>query len=269
VYRLDPKSVVDRARKAATDRRVTCRPAPDTMAYLSALLPVQQAVAAYAALTKTAESARAAGDPRSRGQVMADTLVQRVTGQAAAAAVPIQISLVITDRALLAGDTEPALLPGYGPVPAGLARQWVGTDPDVAIWLRRLYTHPGTGDLIGMDSTARAFAGGLRTFIRLRDGTCRTPYCDAPIRHTDHPHPHAAGGETSAINSQGLCEACNYTKQAPGWRARPGPGDRHTIITTTPTGHSYHSTAPPLPGHCPPPRSSKLETYFSNLLLTA
>jgi hypothetical protein len=63
--------------------------------------------------------------------------------------------------------------------------------------------------------------------------------------------PHSAGGETSAAGGQGLCEACNYAKQAPGWRARPSPtstlGD-HEVETTTPTGHTYRSKAPPLPG---------------------
>lgn len=37
-----------------------------------------------------------------------------------------------------------------------------------------------------MDSRARLFPAGLRRFIRARDDTCRTPYCDAPIRHLDH-----------------------------------------------------------------------------------
>ncbi|MDN5766105.1 MAG: 13E12 repeat family protein, partial [Humibacillus sp.] len=80
-YRLDPESVLNRARKAEGDRRVSVRPAPDTMAYLTALLPVAQAVAAYAALTTAADTAKAGGDDRGRGQVMADTLVERVTGQ--------------------------------------------------------------------------------------------------------------------------------------------------------------------------------------------
>jgi hypothetical protein len=241
---------------------------------------VKQAVAAYAALTREADTARAAGDPRSRSQVMADTLVQRLTGQATADGVPLAIGLVITDRTLLHGGNEPAHLPGYGPVPAALARRWVTVDPDVAIWLRRLYTHPATGDLVAMDTRARAVTGGLRRFVWLRDDTCRTPWCDAPIRHTDHPHPHANGGATSAVNSQGLCEACNYTKQAPSWHARPSPtpGRRHTITTITPTGHSYHSTAPPLPGHRPPPwwltgtdntAPSPMETHFARLLGTA
>ncbi len=49
---------------------------------------------------------------------------------------------------------------------------------------------------------------------------------------------------------RGLCAACNYAKQAPGWEAKPEPaqpGRRHTFHITTPTGHTHHSTAPPLP----------------------
>lgn len=41
-YRLDPQAVVDRAARAASERTVTCRPAPDTMTYVTALLPVAQ-----------------------------------------------------------------------------------------------------------------------------------------------------------------------------------------------------------------------------------
>ena len=72
-YRLDPESYVARRRKAEADRNVTLRPAPDAMTWMTALLPVKEGVAAYAALTRTADSARAAGDPRTKGQVMADT----------------------------------------------------------------------------------------------------------------------------------------------------------------------------------------------------
>ena len=51
-YRLDPHAVVERARRAQCERRISVRPAPDTMAYLTALLPVAQAVAGYAALAE-------------------------------------------------------------------------------------------------------------------------------------------------------------------------------------------------------------------------
>src|SRR6478752_2497710 len=71
-YRLDPRSVTQRAAHAATDRHVSLRPAPDAMTCLTALLPVAQGVAAYTALTRHADTLRAAGDSRSRGQAMAD-----------------------------------------------------------------------------------------------------------------------------------------------------------------------------------------------------
>ncbi|MGH3444256.1 MAG: DUF222 domain-containing protein, partial [Nocardioidaceae bacterium] len=106
-YRLDPHSALERVRKAENERRVTCRPAPDTMAYLSALLPVAQAVACYAALNRAADTARAQGDPRSRGQVMADTMVELLTGQTIAAGTPVEIQLVITDQTLFANTPQP------------------------------------------------------------------------------------------------------------------------------------------------------------------
>jgi hypothetical protein len=116
--------------------------------------------------------------------------------------------------------------------------------------IRRLYTAPGTGELVAMDSRARLFPAGLKRFLQVRDDTCRTPYCDAPIRHHDHILGWAEGGTTTAENGQGLCEACNHTKETPGRLAKPLrlPGLRHTVQTRTPTGHTYHSTAPPLPG---------------------
>ena len=52
---------------AERERRVTIRPAPDTMCYLTGCSPVAQGVAAYAALTRAADSARAGGDARRQG----------------------------------------------------------------------------------------------------------------------------------------------------------------------------------------------------------
>jgi hypothetical protein len=41
-YRLDAEAVVKRAAHAQSERRVTLRPAPDTMCWLTALLPAVQ-----------------------------------------------------------------------------------------------------------------------------------------------------------------------------------------------------------------------------------
>ena len=104
-YRVDPASVLNRCRGAEADRRLSVRPAPDAMAYLTAFLPVAQAVAAHAAMAKAAASARADGDGRTKGQVMADTLVDPGDRAGDATAVPVEIQLVVTDRTLLARET--------------------------------------------------------------------------------------------------------------------------------------------------------------------
>ncbi|WAP53005.1 DUF222 domain-containing protein [Arthrobacter sp. ATA002] len=424
-YGLDPHAVVKRAAHAVSERFVSCRPAPDTMTYLTALLPVAQGVGVYAALTREADRLRAAGDPRTKGQIMVDTFVERATGQARAEDARIEVQLIMTDQALLHGilptagrgtagpgtghkDTgehndvadacagtgngsdnhsrrggargagagtgsrsagrsrpwsgagikpgggpgatpsttepeagqdgsfvpdgaEPAVLAGYGIVPAQWARDLVrgpdpepelhgrddfdkpdmprgpevpgsspgdraprspgpgtgwGTpptrpDPHTEVWLRRLYIAPTSGQLTAMDSRARLVPGGLARLIAARDQVCRTPWCGAPIRHYDHITPVHAGGTTSAENIQGLCQACNQAKEAPGWEARTEvlataaaeelplrggrvsrperppeshpesplecPPQRHTVVTRTPTGHVYRSTAPKLP----------------------
>nr|WP_226921461.1 HNH endonuclease signature motif containing protein [Georgenia subflava] len=327
-YRLDAAAVVARAARASNERCVSLRPAPETMTYLTGLLPVTQGVGVYAALTRVADALRAQGDARSRGQIMADTLVERVTGQARAEDVPIEVHLVMTERTLLGGDDEPAQIPGYGTIPAELARQLIKdrtqhpdttqgagdpdtasgtdtgatagrpdaaggtdtdstaggpdadaaasksdtdraagwpdtgatageapgptssgapmsmvsgddagtgsgkTDPAVLLWLRRLFTAPTTGQLIAMDSRRRTAPPGLARFIDARDQTCRTPWCDAPIRHRDHITAHADGGATTATNLEGLCEACNYAKEAPGWHARTITENEHARAET-------------------------------------
>jgi hypothetical protein len=249
-YRLDPHAIVDRARKAETERCVTVRPAPDLMSYVSALLPMAQGVAIYAALKQAADTTC---DGRSRGQVMADTLVERLTGRAAATAIPVGVNLVLSDETLIGGD-DPAMVDGYGPIPAEIACRLIKhavTDPASRATLRTLYARPSTGQLVAMRSKVRLFPKGLARFIDLRDQRCRTPYCEAPIRHRDHATPAAAGGATSAANGEGLCEQCNYTKEAPGWQTHTHTdtdGTHHTQLTT-PTGATHHSTAPPvLPG---------------------
>ncbi|MFJ2759550.1 HNH endonuclease, partial [Nocardioides sp. NPDC087217] len=72
------------------------------------------------------------------------------------------------------------------------------------------------------------------------------------------------GGTTSAENLQGLCERCNQAKEALGWQARPGPAG--TIITTTPTGHTYISPPPDIWPQ-PPPTWSRAEFGLRDVLL--
>ncbi|HYJ67173.1 MAG TPA: HNH endonuclease [Nocardioidaceae bacterium] len=108
--------------------------------------------------------------------------------------------------------------------------------------------------VVAVDPRRRIFPSSLKRIIAIRDQTCRTSYCTAPIRHSDHIEPHRRGGPTSLTNGQGLCENCSYVKEMPGWRTHTDKSG-HTV-TTTPTGHAYVSGSPPVSGPGPTSHNS-------------
>lgn len=269
---LCPRALVDRVRKFAFEydssdslgrleearagRYAAAFPTRDGMMQLAGLLPVDDGLAVHQALDEAAREINAAGDPRTLAQIRADVLVDRVTGRKPAEGVKVVLHLVMNDRTLFQGSSEPAHLIGYGTVPSTWARMVVaGRDPQDReryrglVSLKRIYTHPDTGALVAMDSRSRQFPTALKDLISIRDRYCRTPWCNAPIKHFDHVVQHSRGGPTSEANSAGRCASCNQTKEQSGWEERVvDSGGRHTIEITTPVGATYTSTAPPLPG---------------------
>ncbi|MFE7505818.1 DUF222 domain-containing protein [Promicromonospora sp. NPDC057488] len=253
---LDVHACVKRNAKAVTERRVSIRPAPDLMVYLTALVPMAQGVQAYAQLKAHAETTKATGDERAVGQIMADTLIERVTAREPGRAndVPVTINLLVSDDTLLAGGNQPGVVAegapaGAGVVPAPVARNLAAHAIDTdAAWLRSIYVNPH-GRLLATTSTSRFHPPGLSSLLRARgQGICATIWCDAPVRHTDHVTPYAEGGPTSLDNGQGLCARCNHAKQAPGWSQKTTQfNGLHAVETITPTGHTYVSVAPTPP----------------------
>jgi hypothetical protein len=258
----DPAGFTARGRTARGDRRVTLRPAPDTMSVLSGLLPVEQGVACLAALRSHTDSVIATGDDRTRDQIMADTLGERVTGKAQAEDVDVEVGILLPLDALLDPDNTHTTgeLVGHGPLPAGIARDLLASTHGKR-WWRRLFTHPTTGTLVGGDPKRRFFDGFLAHLIDLRDhGRCRDPYCDAPIpypraplTHDQHPQsPRRRSDQRQgehADRGRGVCARGNFVREMPGWQihtVHDGLGDQpHTVRTTTPTGHTYTSRAGP------------------------
>jgi Domain of unknown function (DUF222) len=253
-YETDPVGYVERGKTERKHRRVSIRSAPDTMSLLTGYLPVEQGVACWAALRKQADTLKAAGDLRSRDQIMADLLVERLTGQASAEDVNIEVQLMMPLDSLLDPTVERAAqLLGFGPLPGPLGRE-VLLNSKGRKWWRRLFTHPagGSGTVVfGGDPHRRRFDGWLAQLIQLRDQTCRDPHCDAPIRHTDHVVPFRAGGATTLANGRGVCARGNYVREMPGWKVDLVSnglfGRPHAIQITTPTGHRYTSGAPQPP----------------------
>ena len=240
-----------RRRRAEADRHVSLRPAPDCMTWLTALLPVKQGVAAYAALTRVpTASARApatreqgSGDGGRSGRASGlDSAGGARGGQSRAS----PLNLVDDRHAPFGLGDEPAHLDGYGPIPAELAREIV-----VGACSRRDAcgsagsTPARTGQTWSRwTPAARLFPVGLARFIRLRDRTCRTPWCDAPIRHTDHAIGHDAGGPTSLTTARVSARpATTPSRRRAGGPdpagGRPGPASRPPPRPGTPTAPAH------------------------------
>ncbi len=207
-HEIDPDAALRAAREHRAQRYVGVRPSSMIgIAVLSAPLPVEQAVACWHALDDHARAVYAEGDPRTVSQIMADTLVERVTGQVRSTEVTAHVNLVMSDATLLGIDDAPAQIPGHGPIPAALARALAATD---STWIRRLLTDPIDGSVATIESRRRRFHGPLRALILARDQRCRGIGCQAPIRDVDHVDDYCLGGLTSAGNGAGLCQRCHH-----------------------------------------------------------
>jgi hypothetical protein len=271
VYRLDEPGAVRRRAKAQSRRRVTQRNLGDGTALVVGVVSDIHAAAIMGSLAERAALERATGvaGDRSRSQLVADLFVERLTGQPVATAVPVTVDLVVCAETLLGGDHEPAEILGCGPVPASVARAMVIASPAEQTRIRRLFRFEQTDRLVAMESTGRRFRGLQALLIRIRDRSCRTPYCNGEIKHGDHVVPVRAGGQTTQDNGQGLCEACNYLKEQPGWRHRvvSQPLAQHSVEITTPTGRTIRSRAPDPPR--PSTRGEWIEIHPGRWVLAA
>ncbi len=211
---MAPEKAEVKARATRAGRHVRVRLAADGMADLVAHLPAEQAAACLGALHRAANEHYVTADTvtRSRGQILADTLVERITGQTCAGDVAVEVQILMPVEALLDPNSPlPAEVAGHGPIPGDIARDLLTTTAGKKTF-RRLVTRDGI--VIGGDSRRRVFDGALETFIRARDGNrCTAPYCDAPIRHIDHKERWADGGRTTFVNGDGLCEFHNHARE--------------------------------------------------------
>jgi hypothetical protein len=252
--RIAAEAETRRYRRARADRHVTSRALDDGTGRLTAVLPLEVLASVRDALDTAAATARTEGDPRTGGQVRADTLAARVTGTDPVTDAPVvKVNLVIGIESLFGDGTEPGLVPGLGFLPAALCTDLVRRASSAAkATLRRLFASPDERALVAMESTSRRFDGLLAEFLEIRDGgLCRTTGCNATIRHYDHVVSAADDGSTEAANGQGLCERCNYVKEAPGWTTWVPPtpdGQLHEVHGVTEHLRLTRSTSPPLPG---------------------
>ncbi|QFU97701.1 uncharacterized protein KDY119_01200 [Luteimicrobium xylanilyticum] len=245
----DPDGAVERAAAAAERRHVWIDPAPDQMAWLTALLPAADAARVWARLDAASrERVRAAGETRTVAQVRADTLTDLVTeGSAPAAGVRTVVNVTVAASTLLGLDESPADLAGYGPVPATVARV-LASDGDPT-W-RRILTDPVTGAATDVSRTGYRPGVVLGDLVRTRDTTCTFPGCQVPATRCDLDHVdpfdprRSTPGQTRADNLHPVCRAHHNAKTHGGWSTHRDPGSG-AITWTAPSGHRYTVPARP------------------------
>ncbi|MEI6624570.1 MAG: DUF222 domain-containing protein, partial [Actinomycetes bacterium] len=156
---------------------------------------------------------------------------------------PQRTIAVIIDLATVLGLAEhPGELPGYGPVPASVARALAAD----ATWVRWI-TDPVKGTLLDAGRRTYRPSTALREFITARDVYCRFPGCSAradgittEIDHADpfNHHDPDTGGQTTRAGLGALCKRHHQSKTAGLWSitdSQPdGPCD-----WISPTGHRY------------------------------
>ena len=211
---IAPEKAEVKARAARAARHVRVRLATDGMADLVAHLPAEQAAACFGALHRAVTEHYVTADTvtRTRSQILADSVVERLCGQAWRGDVAVEVEVLIPIEALLDPDSPlPANIAEHGPLPGDMAREILSTTAGKKAF-RRLFTRDGI--VIGGDSRRRVFDGALETFIRARDGNrCTAPYCDASIRHIDHVKRWSDGGRTTFDNGRGYCEFHNHARE--------------------------------------------------------
>ncbi|MFV2143852.1 DUF222 domain-containing protein [Isoptericola sp. G70] len=153
---------------------------------------------------------------------------------------PVQVTIAAST--LLGTDDLPAILAGYGPIPAPMART-IATDPE-AVW-QRILTDPVSGVLTDRSSRSYRPSPALRAAVVARDATCAFPGCGVPASRGDLDHivPFDAGcggPQTHGDNLHALCRTHHRAKTTGGWAVVRDPATG-TSVWTSPTQHRYAS----------------------------
>ena len=176
---------------------------------------------------------------------------------------------VVVDLPTLVGLADnPGHVPGYGPVPAAIARELAANAP---AW-RRFLTDT-TGVLLDAGADSYRPSERLREHVAARDWTCTFPgcgrsACDADLDHINN----YDGTNTLPSNLHPLCRTHHRVKTHTDWTPQRRPDG--TTAWTAPTGHTYQSTpetpwghsTPTIEAHWTPPPTTRAEHALASLL---
>lgn len=167
------------------------------------------------------------------------------------------VAVTVPVMTLLGHGDEPGHLEGYGPVDADTAREIAARAPSFT----RVLTHPETAVVLSVGRQRYAVPSDLKTWLRLRDETCRFPGCSrrAARCDIDHVAPWRLGGGTDHDNLIHLCRHHHRLKHETGWSVASATSEDtgsgvfarpEAVVWTSPAGRQYvDHPALPRPPH--------------------
>ncbi len=260
--RLHPESIQERHQASVADRHIETCPAKDGMAWLNAYLPAVEVTGIANRLRDIAEGLKGEpGEERTRTQLMADAFTDLLLDGTTAAPAPgvaggtesvedrttrridspigvgirPRVLVTVPVLTLLGRSDDPGTLEGYGPIDADTARRIAARAPSFT----RILTHPETGAVLSVGRDRYAVPKDLRTWLRVRDETCRFPGCNRNAARTDVDHvtDWQYGGGTDYGNLVHLCRSHHRVKHHTGWSSTSAGGGR--VRWLAPSGREY------------------------------
>jgi hypothetical protein len=253
------ESIETRHAKGVLGRRVEYCPDQDGMAWVTAYLPGDQAAAIWNRTTAISRGLQGPAEQRTLTQLRADVFAAalltttdlRSSGDPARngsseehdpGQVPsprAQVLVTVPVFSLLGATEEPAMLDGYGPIPASMARDLVANGAES---FHRVLIDPRDGAPLEIGRTSYRLTKAMRQWLRLRDGKCPFPGCsnNSLDNEADHLLAWANGGTTGVSNLGQTCPKHHRLRHTSTWQPTPATRDQPPGWIS-PSGRHYKS----------------------------
>lgn len=261
--RNHPDSIEIRHAKSVTERCLEFAPEQDGMARLSAYLPADKATAIWNRYTAIARGFQGPNEERTLTQLRADLFAATAlrggsgctgccggsagtddagTASKGLADIPVpraEVLVTVPVFSLLGATDEPAMLDGYGPIPAAMARDLVANG---AASFYRVLVDPRDGAPLEIGRTSYRLTKAMRTWLRLRDGKCPFPGCNnnSLDNEADHLLAWHQGGTTGISNLGQPCPKHHRLRHTSRWRPTAA-SKNEPPGWVSPSGRNYKS----------------------------
>jgi hypothetical protein len=237
--KADTSTYEERCAKAQHDRKVSIYPDKYAMGGLAAHLPAPTLMAFDRYLDACADQS-GPDDERTRAQLRADAMGALIAQALAQGGLPehhglpVTLNVTATQESLFRQTDTPAVLDGFGPIPAWMARDLAAD----AEW-RMFIVDAATAYLRAMGTESYRPGGALREFLIAKHGECQFGVCgrDALFCDLDHAVPYPEGA-TEPENMGPKCRRHHRCKHGPWTFVQNADGSG---IWTSPLGFQYRS----------------------------